>query len=70
MNSKKIFLYFIYSTIIAGAYFGSSLIVKPIILPPSFAAPIWPAAGFGVAVLIFCIQESLNDWLQALIMKK
>jgi diguanylate cyclase (GGDEF)-like protein/PAS domain S-box-containing protein len=52
LNSKKIFLYFIYSTIIAGAYFGSSLIVKPIILPPSFAAPIWPAAGFGVAVLI------------------
>jgi diguanylate cyclase (GGDEF)-like protein/PAS domain S-box-containing protein len=52
LNNKKIFLYFLYSIIIAGAYYGSSLIVKPIILPPSFAAPIWPAAGIGVAVLI------------------
>jgi diguanylate cyclase (GGDEF)-like protein/PAS domain S-box-containing protein len=28
------------------------MVVKPIILPPSFAAPIWPSAGIGVGVLI------------------
>lgn len=52
MNNKNLLHYIISSLIIAGAYYGSSLLVKPIILPPSFAAPIWPSAGIGVGVLI------------------
>ncbi len=52
MNSKKILLYLFYSFIIAGLYYVSVIFTKPFILPPTFAAPIWPTAGIGIGVLI------------------
>lgn len=52
MNSKDIALYVFYSIIIAGIYYVSAIVTKPLILPPTFAAPIWPTAGIGVGVLI------------------
>ena len=52
MNSKKIFFYIIFSILIAGVYYASGIVVRPLILPPTYAAPIWPAAGIGVGVLI------------------
>jgi diguanylate cyclase (GGDEF)-like protein/PAS domain S-box-containing protein len=33
-------------------YYASGIVVRPLILPPTYAAPIWPAAGIGVGVLI------------------
>ena len=51
MNSKKIALYLIYSILIAGVYYGFAIISKPLLLPPTFAAPIWAPAGIGVGVL-------------------
>ncbi len=34
------------------AYYGSSILVRPLMLPPTFAAPIWPAAGIAAGALI------------------
>ena len=33
-------------------FYASGIAIRPLILPPTFAAPIWPAAGIGVGVLI------------------
>jgi len=52
LTSKNISLYLFYSSLIAGLYYASGILVKPLIVPPTFAAPIWPAAGIGVAVLL------------------
>ena len=52
MNIKNINYFILCSVLIAGVYYISGLIIKPLILPPTFAAPIWPAAGIGVGVLI------------------
>ncbi|MFK8013614.1 MAG: EAL domain-containing protein [Marinicellaceae bacterium] len=52
MNSRNIALYVIYSLIIAVAYYVLSYVSKTLILPPTFAAPIWLPAGLGVGVLI------------------
>ncbi len=52
MNPKSISRYFLYCIVIAGVYYGSSIITIPIILPPTYAAPIWPAAGIGVGVIV------------------
>jgi diguanylate cyclase (GGDEF)-like protein/PAS domain S-box-containing protein len=52
LNSKTLVTYLFYSLLIAGVYYGFGIIVRPLILPPIFAAPIWPPAGIGVSVLI------------------
>ncbi len=52
MNSKNIALYILYSILIAGVYYGVGVSVRPLILPPSFIAPIWPSAGIAVGVII------------------
>ncbi|MBL4660416.1 MAG: EAL domain-containing protein [Alcanivoracaceae bacterium] len=52
MNSKSISYYIICSVLIAAVYYASGIVIKPLILPPTFAAPIWPAAGIGVGVLV------------------
>lgn len=52
LNSKNIILYVFYSILIAVIYLVFALITKPLLLPPTFAAPIWAPAGIGVGVLV------------------
>jgi len=52
LNRKDIAFYVFYSMLIAGIYYVVSTTSKLLILPPTFAAPIWPAAGLGVGVLL------------------
>jgi diguanylate cyclase (GGDEF)-like protein/PAS domain S-box-containing protein len=33
-------------------YYGFGLLVKPLLLPPTYAAPVWPSAGIGVGVIL------------------
>ncbi len=52
MNSKTVALYTLYSILIAGVYYCAGVSVRPLVLPPSFIAPIWPSAGIAVGVVI------------------
>ncbi len=38
--------------LVALVYYGFGLLVKPLLLPPTYAAPVWPAAGVGVGVIL------------------
>ena len=33
-------------------YYGFGLLIKPLLLPPTYAAPVWPSAGIGVGVIL------------------
>ncbi|HFC30791.1 MAG TPA: hypothetical protein ENJ44_07095, partial [Oceanospirillales bacterium] len=51
-ENKNVATYIVFSFLIVAAYYGSSVLVRPLILPPTFAAPIWPAAGIATGALI------------------
>lgn len=50
INSTTKFIFT--SAIIALVYYGFGLLVQPLLLPPTYAAPVWPAAGVGVGVIL------------------
>ena len=52
MTIKGTAQYLGYSLIIALVFFGFGLLVKPFLLPPTYAAPVWPSAGIGVGVIL------------------
>ncbi len=41
-----------FSIIIALVYYGFGILVNPLLLPPTYAAPVWPPAGIGVGVIL------------------
>ncbi len=52
MTNNSTIKFIITSAIITLVYYGFGLLVKPLLLPPTYAAPVWPSAGIGVGVII------------------